>query len=273
MKKIITVIVVVAAVQLAISCTAGKVQTTGLQEQDHSRLLTLGPVWGALYQQRAAEYKALTLQAYNIAHQRLDAYLQQQSDQPFAVVTDIDETILDNSPNAVHDALLGKTYSDTSWSAWTTREEADTVPGAPSFFKYAASRNVTVFYISNRSAAELAPTIANLKKYDFPYADAAHIFLKTTTSGKDERRALVTTNYNVLLYFGDNLGDYKGVFDKQSLSRRDSLVHLYAADFGNRFIVLPNPVYGEWAGALFNYKYGDSMRIKADSMIKALRTY
>jgi 5'-nucleotidase (lipoprotein e(P4) family) len=97
--------------------------------------------------------------------------------------------------------------------------------------------------------------------------------LSTTTSSKDERRALVTANYQVLLYFGDNLGDFTGEFDKQPVSKRDALAEQHTADFGNRFIVLPNPVYGEWANALFNYKHGDSMRVKADSMIKALRTY
>jgi 5'-nucleotidase (lipoprotein e(P4) family) len=156
---------------------------------------------------------------------------------------------------------------------WTKKGEADSVPGAPSFFKYAASKGVAVFYISNRSVQELPQTIANLQKYNMPFADAGHILLRTTTSNKDERRALVTANYNVLLYFGDNLGDFKGVFDKKTTTSRDSLVHQYAADFGSRFIVLPNPVYGEWVGALFGYRYADSMDIKADSMIKALRTY
>ena len=188
-------------------------------------------------------------------------------------MSDIDETILDNSPNAVHDALLGNTYSDSSWMGWTKQEAADTVPGAPAFFKYAASKNVTVFYISNRSGAELQQTIANLQKYNMPFADAAHILLKTTTSNKDARRAQVAANYNVVLFFGDNLGDYKAMFDKQSIEQRDSLVHQYAADFGNRFIVLPNPVYGEWVSALYHYRYGDNMKAKADTLLKLLSTY
>ena len=273
MKKVIIMVLAFAAVQWMASCATNKMQTATRSAEDNSRLLTLGPLWGSLYQQSAAEYKALTLQAYNIAHERLDEYLQQSSDKPFAVITDIDETILDNSPNAVHDALNGRTYSDTSWMAWTKKGEADTVPGAPSFFKYAGSKGVTVFYISNRSVQELSQTIANLQKYNMPYTDSAHLLLRTTTSSKDARRAQVAANYNVVLYFGDNLGDYKGIFDRKSVAGRDSLVHQYAANFGTRFIVLPNPVYGEWAGALYQYRYADSMRVKADSMIRTLRTY
>lgn len=273
MRKRIAMLMAAAVMQWLAGCSSVKVQRASTRAADNSQLLTLGPLWGALYQQKAAEYKALTLQAYNVAREKLDHYLQQTGSKPFAVVSDIDETILDNTPNTVHDALLGKTYSDTSWITWTKKAEADTVPGAPSFFKYAASKGVAVFYISNRQGSELPQTIANLKKYDMPYADAAHVLLKTTTSNKDERRAQVAANYNIVLYFGDNLGDFEGVFDKKSVAGRDSLVHQYATDFGNRFIVLPNPVYGEWVSALYQYRYADSMHIKADSMIKALRNY
>ena len=81
--------------------------------------------------------------------------------------------------------MLGHTYSDTSWMTWTKKGEADTVPGAQAFFEYAASKNITVFYISNHTMQELPQTIANLKKYDMPYIDETHILLKTTTSNKD----------------------------------------------------------------------------------------
>lgn len=273
MKKNVATIFVFAVVCLLAGCVGSKLQTSNQPMSDNSRLLTLGPVWGTLYQQKAAEYKALTFQAYNIARERLDTYLQQPGNLPFAVITDIDETVLDNSPNTVHNALQGKTYSDESWMKWSEQAAADTVPGAPAFFKYAASRNVTVFYISNRSIDELNATIANLKKYNLPFADTAHVLLRTTTSSKDARRARVTAQHQVLLYFGDNLGDFSGEFDKQPVAERAALAQQNAARFGSRFIVLPNPVYGDWANALFNYKYGDSMRVKADAMIKSLTTY
>ena len=255
------------------SCSTGKTATGNAVATDNSRLLTLGPLWATLYQQHAAEYKALCIQAYNMAYVRLDAALQQTTGKPYAVISDIDETILDNSPNTVHNSLIGKTYTDSSWVAWTKQAACDTVPGAPAFFKYAASRKVEVFYISNRMNGELPQTIANLQRYNMPNADAAHVLLKTSTSDKDGRRATVTANYNVLLYFGDNLGDYKGVFDKQTTAGRDSLVHRYAMDFGKQFIVLPNAVYGEWMGALINYRYAISNKEKADTMIGSLRRY
>src|ERR1700722_12518665 len=99
-----------------------------------------GQAWGALYQQRAAEYKALAFQAYNIAQFRLDQELKLKSKKPLAIIIDIDETVLDNSPYFVALAKQGQVYSDSSWVKWTALVKCDTVPGAAWFLKYAASK-------------------------------------------------------------------------------------------------------------------------------------
>jgi 5'-nucleotidase (lipoprotein e(P4) family) len=263
-----------AILLMIMACKSSRVQSTTIHYTDaDSSLMTFAPLWAAIYQQKASEYKALTLQAYNIAYQRLDAATAQPTTKPFAVVTDVDETVLDNSPYNVHQALLRNTYNDTSWTHWTSLADADTVPGALSFFKYAASKNVEVYYITNRSSAEQKSTINNLKKWNFPYADEAHVLTKTTTSSKDARRAQVAADHNVLLWFGDNLGDFEGLFDHQSSEKRDSLVTQQAADFGKRFIVLPNAMYGEWQNALIHYNYKASNKAKADSIIHVLKNY
>ena len=255
-------------------CRSSKMQQTAINSHDSdSDFVVFAPLWAAMYQQKASEYKALSLQAYNIAYERLDTLLKQATKKPFAVVTDIDETVLDNSPYTVHQALLHQPYSDTSWMRWTALVQCDTVPGALSFFGYAASKNIEVFYVSNRLAAEQKATIANLKKWGFPNADAAHVLLKTLTSSKDERRAQVAATYNVLLWFGDNLGDYLGSFDHKSGEARDSLVQQQSALFGKRFIVLPNPMYGEWLGALLHYNYKLSHAAQKDSIIAVLKNY
>ena len=47
----------------------------------------------------------------------------------------------------------------------------------------------------------------------------------------------------------------------------------FAAEFGNRFIVLPNPVYGDWEFALYHYNHSLTPAQK-DSVIRAsLYTY
>lgn len=238
-----------------------------------SQLLPGGPAWAALWQQQSGEYKALCLQAYQLAALRLDQYIAAKGSKPLAVVTDIDETVLDNSPYSVHQALAGKTYDDKSWMEWTAKAIADTVPGAPSFFKYAASKGVKVFYITNRLEAERTVTLKNLQHYQFPDADDEHLFLKTTTSGKEPRRQQVLQQYEIVMLFGDNLGDFSATFDKKPFEERNTAALQAAPDFGSRYIVLPNPMYGDWEGALYNFQYKLTTRQKDSILRSRLRNY
>ncbi|WP_223151797.1 5'-nucleotidase, lipoprotein e(P4) family [Chitinophaga qingshengii] len=236
-------------------------------------LTPYGPAWAALWQQRSGEYKALCLQAYQLAAWRLDQILAQPHHQPLAVVTDIDETVLDNSPYSVHQALNGKSYDEKSWIEWTAKAIADTVPGAPNFFKYAAAKGVKVFYITNRLEAERAATLKNLQHYGFPDADDQHLLLKTAGSGKEPRRRQVLQQYEIVLLFGDNLSDFAADFDKKPMTERNAAALQAAPSFGSKYIVLPNPMYGDWEGALYNYQYKLTPQQK-DSVMKAqLRNY
>ena len=241
---------------------------------NHAQSMVIqGPLWGAMWQQKAAEYKALCYQAYNIASLRLDAILLQPHTKPLAIVTDIDETILDNSPYAVHQAFRNLGYSDETWMQWTARTECDTIPGSLSFLKYASSKGVQVFYITNRLEAERSPTLKDLQRWNFPDATNDHLFLKQTTSGKEQRRSIVAQNHEIVLLLGDNLSDFSPIFDKQPFEKRNMAVTNNAVYFGARFIVLPNATYGDWEGALYNFDYNLTPEQK-DSIIKLqLRTY
>jgi 5'-nucleotidase (lipoprotein e(P4) family) len=259
-------------------------------------LLPLGSAWAAVYQQRAAEYEALCFQAYNTAREKLDgmlaappakdrapsakdrapsAGLPASSVLPPAIITDIDETLLDNSPYAVHQALRGETYSDSTWIAWTARVACDTVPGALTFLKYAASRGVAIFYVTNRLTVERTPTLQNLQKWGFPDADTQHLTLLDpgSNSSKETRREAVRDHYAVLMLLGDNLSDFSPVFDHQSWAARKERVESGAALFGGTFIVLPNPVYGDWEGALYDNQYPASLSARNQVLLDSLRTY
>src|SRR3982751_4691956 len=112
-------------------------QSAIAQQKSLSSITNSGKVWASLYQQRSAEYKALCFQAYNIAKLRLDAALKVKGKRPLAIITDIDETVLDNSPYDAVRAINDLDFDLAGWKAWTAKGIADTVPGAPSFFKYA----------------------------------------------------------------------------------------------------------------------------------------
>lgn len=208
-----------------------------------------GPAWGALWQQRAAEYRALCLQAYQLASARVEVMSLQQTLRPRAIVTDIDETVLDNSPFSV--TFGHKPFSQKEWEQWTSKAICDTVPGALSFFKYAASTGLTIYYITNRMESERAATLKNLQLWGFPFADNEHLILSSGNSDKEPRRMEVAKKFEIAMLVGDNLGDFSDVFYKKTSDERNVTVNKLHAEFGGRFIVLPNIMYGDWLSSLY----------------------
>lgn len=232
-----------------------------------------GKLYTSLYQQSAAEYMALCYQAYNIARLRVDTWKPVANTKPPAIITDIDETVLDNSAYDARQALQGKEYDQKTWEEWTAKAQADTVPGAPSFLKYAATKGIEIFYITNRYERERTGTLKNLQRFNLPNADDQHLVLRQTTSSKEDRRQQVLKTHNILFLLGDNLADFTFLFDKKSKEDRRAATQQLASTFGDRFIVLPNPVYGDWESALYKYNYNLSGSQK-DSTVRALiKTY
>ena len=201
-----------------------------------------------LWQQNAGEYRALAYQAFNFAQIQLDNYLvaNTNSKKPLAIVTDIDETLLDNSPYSGKQIELDEEYTSSRWNEWVQRKDANAVPGSLDFFKYAKSKGVEVFYISNRSVKNKQETIENLQIKGFPYADATHVLLKDSTSRKEPRRLEVSKSHEIIMLLGDNLSDFSMVFDNRTKEQRNKSVDSLKTTFGKTFIVLPNPTYGDW---------------------------
>ncbi|MBX3255558.1 MAG: 5'-nucleotidase, lipoprotein e(P4) family [Chitinophagaceae bacterium] len=256
---------------LAASC---KVQrNTAGSSTNAPSLVTQGPLWGAVWQQKASEYKALCFQAYNTARLQLDILLKEPHNKPLAVVTDIDETILDNSPYQVHIAGRNEEYADASWIEWTKRVDCDTVPGGWSFFQYAKSKGVSVFYITNRLEEERPQTLQDLQRWNFPDATNDHLILKTAGSGKGPRRDKVSQTHDIIMLFGDNLSDFSSAFDKQPTDTRNALTRSNAELFGTRFIVLPNAMYGDWESMLYQYRHELAPAIKDSIILQGLKKY
>lgn len=231
-----------------------------------------GKIFTSVYMQKAAEYRALCYQAYNAGRARIDNFVS-TTNLPKAIITDIDETILDNSPYAVKQGFAGKEYDLKSWQEWTARAEADTMPGAAAFLHYAAAKGVQIFYVTNREEVERAGTLANLRKFALPNADEAHLFTRKDVSSKERRRIDLMQSYEIVLLMGDNLADFSNFFDKKSFDERKANTDALWAEFGKKFIVLPNPNYGDWEGALFKYNYKLTQAQK-DSVFRAtLKSY
>ncbi len=262
MKKFVVVIL-----SLFASCTIAPRITVSNESTNRSNIGIDGKLLATAYTQRAAEYRALCLQAYNIAHLRVDEIVKKNYPKPKALITDIDETVLDNSPYEAHQTLQGKDYESASWAEWTAMAKADTVPGAFSFLKYASSKGIEVFYVTNRGEKEREVTLKNLQKFNFPNADNAHIMLRENISSKEERRKSIAASYSIVMLLGDNLADFSFAFDVKNTADRMNNVNAGSAEFGDRFIILPNFMYGDWEASLYNFT-PSLMQAQKDSLIK-----
>lgn len=231
-------------------------------------------VLSVLWFQTAAEMRALSYQSFNLAKMRIERDIAiNKTAKKRAVVIDIDETVLDNSP---HMAKLIKESQNFpyAWADWVNAAHADPLPGALEFLEYAVSKGYDVFYVSNRSAkTEKEGTIRNLKAKGFPQAEEAHVLLLTETSSKEPRRNAIEQTHEIVLLMGDNLNDLAKVFEKRSTADRFAEVDRVKSEFGQRFIVFPNPMYGEWENAVYEYQRGLSDEQKDGKRKSALRSF
>src|SRR5262249_1430586 len=137
--------------------------------------------------------------------------------------------------------------------------EVRLIPGAREFIESAEKMGVTVVYISNRVVNYESSTIAALKHVGLNTRDIEkRILLREQSSDKTSRRQIAQRRYRVLIYFGDNLRDCSEEFAAPKIrglddnARRQTIEDRYAAvqrnisHWGIDWIVLPNPVYGEW---------------------------
>lgn len=226
-----------------------------------------------LWVQSAAEYDAVTQTIYRAAAEELDAALEQPNwdalvpgergnaatGLPPAVVMDVDETVLDNSPYQARLVRDGASYDETTWDLWVAEKKAKAVPGVVDFAKAAAAKGVTILYISNRAEHLQAATIANLKAEGLPVKDdSVFLGLGTFVEGCEQngseklcRRKLAGQKYRVLMQFGDQLGDFVEIV-ANTPEGRAGLYAEYEDWFGERWFMLPNPTYGSWEPATFN---------------------
>lgn len=222
-----------------------------------------------LFQQSAAEYRALCIAAYAQARMQLEkaladkgwsACLEQKGafgDLPPAIILDADETVLDNSAYEARLIEGGGEYDVKTWHPWCRERKAKAVPGAVEFCNFAAEKGCTVFFISNRDAEVREDTRANLKALGFPLRDGVEtVMCREDVSDKGPRRAWVCERYRVLLQCGDQLTDFSSEFNKATTARRSELCAKYADWFGKRWIVLPNAMYGDWEASLYDYNFG-----------------
>jgi len=254
---------------LLLSACAG--QSTRVAEPP---AVTLAPahdnLHATLWMQASAEYQASMRGSFAQARRQLDLALASPDwdalppaerrigsgfeSLPPAIIVDVDETMLDNSAFQARGVRDNLNFSSERWQSWSNERRALALPGALEFASYAAARGVTVYYVTNRNhAGEQSATADNLLALGFPMlADHSNLFLKgdprAPEVAKSARRGWVGARHRVLLLLGDQLGDF--VDPPADRAGRYQAMTAHLAWWGERWIMLPNPTYGDWERAL-----------------------
>lgn len=228
-----------------------------------------------LYMQTSAEYRAACYQAYNLASERLGRLVRREKAKrkqlkKLAVVMDLDETVFDNAGFQARLLRSEFSYCQQLWDEWEKdyADKIELIPGAKEFIlKF--KNNVSVVYISNRNNAFRNQTKGALMRLGLPELKSEkQLKLVLDPSAPDStdktaRRQEAENEFKVLLYVGDNLRDFDEALrcsriesnappeevDRAIKARKDA-VDKQKAIWGEKWIILPNPAYGEWTKPL-----------------------
>lgn len=240
-----------------------------------------------LWTQRSVEFKGNALTVYALARYRLDEALadknwtaapaEQKGDYqnlPPAIILDVDETVLDNSRYQVWMMRANQSFSTKTWNEFCAAQVSTAVPGAVEFTRYADSKGVKVFYVTNRGVETKDDTRKNMEKLGFPMGGNVDTFLMQSEkpdwgSQKGTRRAVIAKDYRILLNFGDNFGDFDDRY-RGSLADRDKAFEENRARWGREWLVIANPTYGSFDTAPFGHDFKKSREEQRKAKYDAL---
>ena len=275
MKKILIICVI---------AFLGMQSCSGVEEIDRS--LQDQSMLAVLFAQTSPEYAANNIQTYKTATLNLDialkdnnwtAALEQKGnfqEKPAAIILDVDETVLDNSAFQARAIINGTSYP-TGWIEWGNEANAPAVAGVKEFLNYADSKGVSIFYVTNRVVELKEATKDNLIKLDLPFDQSINPLMMKGENGwgsdKTSRRELISKDYRIILMAGDQITDFISLDESTvSIQQRLELSNKYKDEWGTKWFMITNPMYGKWEGAIYNNIYPSSQEKAKELRFQAL---
>lgn len=169
----------------------------------------------------------------------------------WAVVLDLDETVLDNEQYQVETNGI---FNPATWDAWVKREEAGLIPGAKEFLDLVrALPGHHIIYITDRTAAQEQATIANMKRLGVLKDEDLLLTKQNSDDNKGVRRRCVEEasdprcapygRLKILALFGDSARDFEELYGEDMAVQGRKSIEDQA---GVRYWPLPNAMYGQW---------------------------
>jgi 5'-nucleotidase (lipoprotein e(P4) family) len=231
---------------------------------------------GLMWVRYAAEYQALSLQAYHQAEADLPGFLADRSWTaqpgqvnaqylPPAIVFDVDETVVSG---AEFQLAVERPVTQAKLNQWNSEHKALAVPGFANFANKARSAGVELFFLTNRPCEVVEgdddpcpykTTVMNDIREAGIEVDADHVWLANERSGwtkeKLARREQLARTHRIIMLIGDDLGDFvqcaratpaAPCTDAATAQSRQRKVAQFSGYWGHGWYILPNPMHGSW---------------------------
>lgn len=227
-----------------------------------------------LWAQTSAEHNALITLTYKQAQEALDLALPDKSwtaaveqDQPYselppAIIMDLDETVLDNSPFEGRLIKARMPFDKTKWDQWVEEANAPALPGAVDFIAATQRRGIIIFFVTNRRSQHEPSTRKNLERLGISLRQDIDVVLsegeQPNNWGPDKttRRRYLASQFRILLLLGDDLGDFvSGAIDLPQ--NRIRLAQQHNNRWGVSWFLIPNSIYGSWESSLYEKGLSD----------------
>lgn len=227
----------------------------------------------------AAEYRALSRQAYRLATRDLPAFLadsswsalpgqQDAAVLPPAVILDVDETVVSNVDFQL---TFERPFANWKLEEFSRTTRAVPVEGVKEFVEAARAMGIDVFFVTNRpceprpgeddSCPQRQTTIEDIAEVGIE-TDAGHVLLSEErgwTREKLTRRQHIARTHRVLMLVGDDYGDFVPCVRDEpvgpctkpaTLASRARQLDEYDRYWGHGWYILPNPMHGSWTSVL-----------------------
>jgi len=195
--------------------------------------------------QQSAEYDAAVRQTYLMAEDHVERGAAGRAVGTWGVVLDADETVISNVTYQIERA--GRPYDEDAWTAWVKRREATALPGAAAFLARVRALGGRIVIVTNRREPVCDDTRAVFDARGLAYD---LMLCRTGPADKNPRFEAVQSGLlpstlpplTVVAFVGDNITDFPKLSQAIRGAGDDGFV-----EFGSRFFVIPNPMYGSWA--------------------------
>ncbi|MFQ5526350.1 MAG: 5'-nucleotidase, lipoprotein e(P4) family [Thermoanaerobaculia bacterium] len=194
----------------------------------------------------SAEYRALLEQSYRLAGEVIEKRSADREPGAWAVAVDADETLISNSQQSKEQALGKPGSFEERWDEWVRRRAAPALPGAIEFLERVRELGGRIAVVTNRREHHCEATADNFRAIELPF-DV--VLCRGETGDKRPRWQRVVEGkakdglppVEILMWLGDNIHDFPDLDQELRFTGPEGFT-----EFGDRFFILPNPLYGSW---------------------------